>query len=71
MPRLDTPMTFQIECCVYGGLTGNRTGILKENGREYETDDRSAAETKAAELTATMNSMKGRTANFNYRVIEL
>lgn len=45
-----------VECSVNGGVTGPRTGVLKENGNIKYFDTLAEAESRASELMKTMNA---------------
>lgn len=57
--------SFIVMCRVSGGMTGTRTGVLKEDGEVVRFETFSAAQDKADELTKNMNGHRG-TASFQY-----
>lgn len=59
---------FRILCEVSGGMTGYRSGYLKNNGREVEFETEAEAAAEAARLNEQMNGNPHRTANFRYTV---
>lgn len=57
---------FIIIARVWGGVTGTRNGILKENGKVMRFDTLEEAESLAAHLTRERMSDPYRKANFEY-----
>ena len=65
----DTPHSWNILCNVSGGVTGNRTALLKERGEVMEFLSRDEAEDHAQRLTKAAND-KHATAVFSYTAVE-
>lgn len=61
-------MTYNILCQVSGGVTGTRSGLLKNNGKIAVFQTHEAAITEAARLSEKMNRER-KSAEFNYTAV--
>lgn len=61
-------MPIYVECEVYGGATGHRTGLLKQNGQVRTFDTLEEAEAEASRLDKAMNNAYA-VATFRYRAV--
>ena len=59
---------YNIQCDVWGGVTGHRTSLLVAEGKIVTFDTLEGAEKEAARLTAYMNGGYG-SASFKYVAI--
>jgi hypothetical protein len=63
-------MSYNILCKVTGGVTGNRSALLKHKGVVVEFRTRRQAESHARQLEDKANGDKYRTALFSYTAQE-
>lgn len=61
---------FNIMCEVYGGVTGHRTALLKNDGKVVEFATREEADAKARELSRAANNEHA-VAVFRYWSVEV
>ena len=59
---------FNINCEVWGGVTGHRSSVLKDCGIVVEFETLKEAEAEAERLTKAMNGGYG-SASFDYKAI--